>query len=49
MECPSLEDIYDLATDDLRSLEQMLLARVPQTNQDLLDAIVLEIEERKTL
>ena len=48
MECPSLEDIYDLSSDDLRKLEVML-SRDPTGNEELLDAITLEIEERKTL
>ena len=48
MECPSLEDIYDLATEDLRKLED-ILKRNPNADPDLVDAIILEIEERKTL
>lgn len=42
MDHPSLEDIYDLATDDLRKLEQVL-RRNPENNTELLEAIVLEI------
>lgn len=48
MEYPSLEDIYDLSTDDLRKLLDVL-KRNPDNHTDLLDAIILEIEERKTL
>ena len=43
MDCPSLEDIYDLATEDLRKLQDILV-RDPENSRDMLDAIELEIE-----